>query len=146
MKIFLKKDDSCTLHITIWAKEVKNVLWFIKTFPNGLKFLIEIKLRPISTTFPGCLQISPPLHTLMLISEGPPMISVVTHSGPPCYIAEFRNLGCLGHSWPLPIMIRNQNSSQEPPESSKTPDQDFKDMRVLCTFLFNVESWDLEHR
>ena len=52
----------------------------------------------------------------------------------------------MGHSWPLPIMIRNQNQSQEPPESSTTPDQEFEDMRVLCTFLFNVEGWISEHR
>ena len=43
-------------------------------------------------------------------------------------------------------MIRYQNPSQEPPESSKTPTKDFEDMRVPCTFKFNVESWISEHR
>ena len=35
--------------------------------------------------FQGAFRYHPPLRTLqiMLISEGPPMISVVTHSGPP---------------------------------------------------------------
>ena len=59
------------------------------------------------------------------------------------YKAEFRKIGCLGHSWPLPIMIRNQNPSQESTESC-TPG--LWGQRVLCIFLFNVETWILEHR
>ena len=43
-------------------------------------------------------------------------------------------------------MIKNQNHSQEPPESSTTPEEDLEDMGVLCTLSFNIESWILEHR
>ena len=43
-------------------------------------------------------------------------------------------------------MIGNLYSRQEPPESSKTLDQDFEDVGVLCTFLFNAENWISEHR
>ena len=32
------------------------------------------------------------------------------------------------------------NPSQEPPASSKAPDQDLKDMDVLCTFKIKIES------
>ena len=32
------------------------------------------------------------------------------------------------------IMIKMPNLSQEPPASSKAPDEDLKEMDVLCTF------------
>ena len=37
------------------------------------------------------------------------------------------------------------NPSQEPPTSSKSPDQDLKDMDVLCTFKIKIESQNLNH-
>merc|ERR1711954_432859 len=37
------------------------------------------------------------------------------------------------------------NPSQEPPASSKAPDQDLKDMDVLCTFKIKIESQNLEY-
>ena len=36
------------------------------------------------------------------------------------------------------------NPSQEPPVSSKTPNQDIKDMDVLCTSKIKIESQNLE--
>ena len=45
------------------------------------------------------------------------------------------------------IWIKNKmsNPSQEPPASSKAPDQDLKDMDVLCTFKVKIEIQNLEH-
>ena len=37
------------------------------------------------------------------------------------------------------------NASQELPASSKAPNQDLKDMDVLCTFKIKIESQNLEH-
>merc|ERR1711954_137099 len=39
----------------------------------------------------------------------------------------------------IQINIRMPNPSQEPPASSKAPDQDLKDMDVLCTFKIKIE-------
>ena len=38
------------------------------------------------------------------------------------------------------------NPSQEPPASSKAPNEDLKDMDVLCTFKIKIESQNSEHR
>ena len=43
------------------------------------------------------------------------------------------------------IIIKMPNSSQEPPASSKAPNQDLKDMDVLCTFKIKIESQNSEH-
>merc|ERR1712082_77958 len=45
----------------------------------------------------------------------------------------------------IQINIRMQNPSQEPPAPSKAPDQDLKDMDVLCTFKINIESQNSEY-
>ena len=37
------------------------------------------------------------------------------------------------------------NPNQEPPDPTKAPNQDFKDMDVLCTFKIKIGSQDLEH-
>ena len=37
------------------------------------------------------------------------------------------------------------NPSQEPPVSSKAPNEDLKDMDVLCTFKIKIESHNLDH-
>ena len=41
-------------------------------------------------------------------------------------------------------MIKMPNPSQEPPAPSKAPNEDLKDMDVLCTFKIKIESqsWD----
>ena len=36
-------------------------------------------------------------------------------------------------------MIKMPNPSQEPPGSFKAPNEDFKDMDVLCAFKFLIE-------
>ena len=41
--------------------------------------------------------------------------------------------------------IRMPNPSQEPPASSKAPNEDLKDMDVLCTFKIKIGSQNLEH-
>ena len=45
----------------------------------------------------------------------------------------------------IQINIRMPNPSQEPPASSKAPNQDIKDMDVLCTLKIKMESQNLDH-
>ena len=45
----------------------------------------------------------------------------------------------------IQIKIKMPNSSQEPPASSKAPNEDLKDMDVLCTFKIKIESQNLDH-
>ena len=40
----------------------------------------------------------------------------------------------------IQIRIKIPNPSQEPPASSKAPNQDLKDMDVLCIFIIKIES------
>ena len=61
-------------------------------------------------------------------------------------MVHFGKICTLVHCRPISIIFRNQNPSQKSPETSKTPVQDFEDIRVLCTFFFNVESWIWDHR
>ena len=48
-------------------------------------------------------------------------------------------------SYHIQINIKMQNSSQEPPASSKTPNKDLKDMDVICTFKITIESQNSKH-
>ena len=41
--------------------------------------------------------------------------------------------------------IKMPNPSQEPPASPKAPNEDLKDMDVLCTFKIKIESQNLDH-
>ena len=43
------------------------------------------------------------------------------------------------------IKIKMPNPSQEPPASSIAPNEDSKDMDVLCTFKIKIESWNSDH-
>ena len=45
------------------------------------------------------------------------------------------------------IKIKNKmpNPSQEPPASSKAPNEDLKDMSVLCTYKIMIKSQNSEH-
>ena len=43
------------------------------------------------------------------------------------------------------IKIKMTNPSQELPASTKAPNQDIKDMNVLCTFKIKIESLNLNH-
>ena len=40
----------------------------------------------------------------------------------------------------IQIKIKMPNPSQEPPASSKAPNEDLRDMDVLCTFKIKIES------
>ena len=44
----------------------------------------------------------------------------------------------------IQIKIKIPNPKKETPASSKSPNQDFKDMVVLCIFKIKVESQNLE--
>jgi len=43
------------------------------------------------------------------------------------------------------MKIKMTNPSQVPPASSKVPDEDLKDMDVLCTFKIKRESQNVDH-
>ena len=45
----------------------------------------------------------------------------------------------------IQIMIKMQDSSKEPPASSKAPNQDWEDMNVLRTFKIEVRSRNSEN-
>ena len=45
----------------------------------------------------------------------------------------------------IQIKIKMHKPSQEPPASSKAPNEDLKDMDVLCTFKIEIESQNLDH-
>ena len=45
---------------------------------------------------------------------------------------------------PIPIKIKIPNPKKETPVSSKAPNQDFKNMVVLCILKIKVESQNLE--
>ena len=46
---------------------------------------------------------------------------------------------------PIQIKIMMPIPRQEPPVSSKVPNQDLKDMDVLCTFKIKIEIQNFEH-
>ena len=46
----------------------------------------------------------------------------------------------------IKIKIKMPNPSQEPPASSKAPNEDFKDMDVLCTLKIKIESQNSDHQ
>ena len=45
----------------------------------------------------------------------------------------------------IQIKIKMPNPNQEPPASYKAPNEDLKDMDVLCTFKIKIESQNLDH-
>ena len=45
----------------------------------------------------------------------------------------------------IQIKIKMLNSSLEPPDSSKAPNEEFRDMNVLCTFKIKTESKNSDH-
>ena len=45
----------------------------------------------------------------------------------------------------IQIKIKIPNPSQEPPASSKPPNEDLKDMDVICTFKIKIESHNLAY-
>ena len=53
--------------------------------------------------------------------------------------AKFQNMGVSKTSDHIPIKIKMLNPSEEPPVSSKAPNDDLKDMDVLCTFKIKIE-------
>ena len=59
--------------------------------------------------------------------------------------AKIRNLGISKTSDHIQINIKMLNPSQEPPASSKYPNEDLKDMDVCCTFKIKLESQNLDH-
>ena len=49
-------------------------------------------------------------------------------------------MGVSKTSDPIKIKIKMPNPSQDPPVSSKAPNEDVKDLYVLCTFKIKLES------
>ena len=56
-----------------------------------------------------------------------------------------QNMGVSKTSANIQIKIQMPNPNQEPPESSKGPNQDLKELDVLCTFKIKIDSQNLEH-
>ena len=59
--------------------------------------------------------------------------------------AKIQNTGVPKTSEDIQINIRMQNTSQEPPASSKAQNQDLQDMDILCTFKIKMESQNFDH-
>ena len=61
------------------------------------------------------------------------------------YRAEILNMGVPKTSDLIKINIRMPNPSHEPLVSSKAPNQDLKDMDVLCTFKIKMRAkiWNM---
>ena len=45
----------------------------------------------------------------------------------------------------IQIKVKMPNPSQEPPASSKSPNEDLKDIDSLCTFIIMIESQIMEN-
>ena len=61
------------------------------------------------------------------------------------YRADIQNMVVSKNSDFIQIKIKIPNPSQSPPASSKAPNEDLKDMDVLCTFKLNVGSQNSKH-
>ena len=56
-----------------------------------------------------------------------------------------QNMGASKTRDQIQTKIQMQHPSQEPSASSKAPNDDLKDMDVLCTFKIKIESQNLDH-
>ena len=54
--------------------------------------------------------------------------------------SKIRKMGASKTSDHIQVKIKMPNPSQEPPVFSKAPNQDFKDMDVLCAFKIKIKS------
>ena len=54
-------------------------------------------------------------------------------------------MGVLKTNDHIQIKIKMPNPSQEPPASSKAPNEDLKDMDILCNFKIKIESLNSDH-
>ena len=59
--------------------------------------------------------------------------------------AKIQIIGISKTSDHIQIKIKMPNPSQEPPASSKAPNEDFKDIGVLCTFKIKKKSHNLDY-
>merc|ERR1711954_440075 len=59
--------------------------------------------------------------------------------------AKIQIMGVSKTSDHIQIKIKMPNPSQEPPGSSKAPNEDLKDIDVLCTFKIKLESQNSEY-
>merc|ERR1711954_628762 len=59
--------------------------------------------------------------------------------------SQILNMGIRNTNDHIKIKIKMPNPSQEHPASSKASNKDLKDMDVLCTFKFKIESQNLDH-
>ena len=58
---------------------------------------------------------------------------------------ESQNMDVSKTSDYIQIKIKVKNTSQEPSASSRAPNEDLKDMDILCIFKIKKESQNLEH-
>merc|ERR1711954_99838 len=111
------------------------------------KFGISVYQRPvtISKSISGC---QTPVRNL----QYPPKPQIRTQRtwmffapSKSRYRAKIRNMGVPKTSDHIKIKIKMPNPSQEPPASSKAPNEDLKDMDVLCTFKIKIKSQNSDH-
>ena len=55
------------------------------------------------------------------------------------------DIGLIKTSDYIKINLKISNPSEEPPVSSKTQNQDLKDMGLLCTFEIKIDSYNFGH-
>merc|ERR1711954_594050 len=60
-------------------------------------------------------------------------------------IAKIRIIGVPKTSDHIQMKIKMPHPCQEPPASSKAPNENLKDMGVLCTFKIKIESQNSDH-
>ena len=61
------------------------------------------------------------------------------------YRAKICIMGLSKTSDYIEVKIKMPNPSKEPPASAKAPNEDLKDMDVLCTFKIKIKSQNLDH-
>ena len=59
---------------------------------------------------------------------------------------KYQNMGVSKTSDQFQIKIKMSNFSQEPPVSFKAPNEDLKDIDILCTFKTKMETQNSDHR
>ena len=60
---------------------------------------------------------------------------------------ESQNLdnGCIKDQWPYPYQNQDAKPQSEPPASFKAPNENLKDMDVLCNFKIKIERQNSDH-
>merc|ERR1711954_96280 len=127
------KGHGCSLHLQNQDREPKFGSWVYQRPVTISKSISRCK-TPVKNLQPPH---KPQIRTLRTYMSFAPSKSRQR--------AKIRNIGVAKTSDHIQIKIKLPNPSQEPPASSKAPNQNIKDMDVLCTFNFKMESQNSDH-